>query len=224
MTRDDFLRHHWDYYIVLENDFSEIERYVAFDLGDNYLYTNSVSPSNLANSLCFSNEFIKQFQAICSEIDVLMKSICQEITGNSSAGKMPEYTKIVLTKWPKIENQKVRFKRLELQPFLGWKIHPEYISPQWWPHYNDVKHNRLADYKKANLKNTVNSLAALYVLERYFVKFIGDRDVELGSDRGFDIPDSSSKLFGMVDFKTREEVASSAILYLATEEDIDPIT
>ena len=53
---------------------------------------------------------------------------------------------------------------------------------------------------------------------------IGNRDVELGSDRGFDIPDSSSKLFGMVDFKTREEVASSAILYLATEEDIDPIT
>lgn len=61
----------------------EIKRYVSFELGDNYLYSQ-ISSTNLGNSLTFSDEYIKQYQAICSEVDVIMKSICREL-GNTSA-------------------------------------------------------------------------------------------------------------------------------------------
>ena len=38
MNRDDFCRLYWSYYLVLEKDFLDTERYISFDLGDNYLY------------------------------------------------------------------------------------------------------------------------------------------------------------------------------------------
>lgn len=38
MNREEFCRLHWNYYLMLETDFIDIERYISFDLGDNYLY------------------------------------------------------------------------------------------------------------------------------------------------------------------------------------------
>ena len=213
MTREDFIKCYWDYYMALEDDFLKTERYVSFNLGDNFLY-NSSTPANLENSICFSNEYIKQYQAICSEIDVLLKSICLEININSKADNMPQYTKVVLGQWPQIEKQKVLFKEFELQPFGGWTCIPQYNSPEWWTQYNEVKHHRLDSFKKANLKNTVNSLAALYVLECYIVKYIGDRDGE------YDVPNNISQLFEIKNFVTREKVIGRN-QYLASAADIE---
>lgn len=56
MTRNEFCKYHWDYYLVLEKDFLETERYVSIDLGDNYLYVDS-NIGDKGNSECFSNEF-----------------------------------------------------------------------------------------------------------------------------------------------------------------------
>ena len=75
---DEFCKYHWEYYLVLEKDFLETERYISFDLGDNYLYDDRET-TNIGNSMTFSNEYIKQYQTICSEIDVVMKSICNEL-------------------------------------------------------------------------------------------------------------------------------------------------
>lgn len=33
MTRDEFCKYHWNYYMALEKDFLGIERYLTFDLG-----------------------------------------------------------------------------------------------------------------------------------------------------------------------------------------------
>ena len=38
MTRDEFCKYHWNYYMALEKDFLGIERYLTFDLGDNNSY------------------------------------------------------------------------------------------------------------------------------------------------------------------------------------------
>ena len=38
MNREDFCRSHWSYYMVLERDFLDVERYVSFDLGENSTY------------------------------------------------------------------------------------------------------------------------------------------------------------------------------------------
>ena len=82
MNRNEFCKYHWDYYLVLEKDFLRTEQYVSFDLGENYNYNNT-EPNNKGNSLTFSNEYIKQYQAICSEVDVILKSICKEFDNGS---------------------------------------------------------------------------------------------------------------------------------------------
>lgn len=206
LTREEFCKYHWSYYLVLEKDFLEIERYVTFDLGNNFLYDDNES-NDKGNSECFSNEFIKQYQAICSEVDVILKSICKEFDNNSSANDMKNYTAEILNCWPEIVQQKVKIKDIELQPFSNWSgsEEEEYTSPAWWAPYNKVKHNRLSNYRNANLKNTLNALAGLYILEQYFVKYIGDRD------NAREVPDDTSKIFEMIDFPTKEKVIGKDI-------------
>ena len=76
-----------------------------------------------------------------------------------------------------------------------------------------MKHERLENFRDANLKNVANALAGLYILESYLVKFIGDRDNDL------DIPNDISKLFELINFQTNNTVAGHG-LYLATSQDI----
>lgn len=199
MTREEFCVAHWDYYMVLEKDFLETERYLTIELGDNYLYDTGAIPSDPANSLAFSVEFIKQYQAICSEVDVIMKSICTML-GNANANTMPQYTSTIFAspKWSNIGNQKVQIKEIELHPFKNWAANP-YNPPAWWPLYNDVKHKRLSNLREANLKNVVNALAGLYVLENYFVKYIAG---ETGDIDVIDVPSDKSYLFQMINWKT----------------------
>lgn len=214
MTRDEFCKYHWEYYLVLEKDFLQTERFISFDLGKNYLYDKK-GCTNYGNSMCFSNEFIKQYQSICSEIDVILKTICKEINNKSKAKEIKGYTNEVLKKWPGITNQKVAMKDIELIPFMNWSLQP-YNSPDWWPPYNNVKHKRVKNYKEANLKNVLNSLAALYILEHYLVKYIGDRDST------YDVPNDISQLFEMVNYKTRKTVVGRNS-YLTSDEELDEI-
>lgn len=215
VNREEFCKYHWEYYLVLEKDFLETERYVSFELGDNYLYSQ-ISSTNLGNSLTFSNEYIKQYQTICSEVDVIMKSICREL-GDTSADDMKNgYTPTILQNWSNIKSQKVKMGEIELQPFLNWEQSPNYKSPDWWTPYNKVKHERIDYYRNANLKNVINALAGLFILENYFVKFIADRD----NDK--DVPNDISQIFEMVDYFTREKVIGRNI-YETPEADIDAL-
>mgnify|MGYP004522084221 CR=1 FL=1 len=214
MNRDEFCRLHWSYYLVLEKDLLDTERYISFDLGDNYLY-DSHAITDLGNSNTFSNEFVKQYQAICSEVDVILKSICKEL-GNTTADSMPNYTDLVLNHWNTLSNQRVKMNAIELQPFKNWKPNPAYNSPDWWSPYNRVKHERLENFRKANLKNVTNALAGLYILESYLVKLIGDRDNTM------DVPNDISKLFELIDFHTNNVVIGHES-YLTTTQDIDAL-
>lgn len=215
MNREEFCKYHWEYYLVLEKDFLGTERYVSFELGDNYLY-NQELPMDLGNSLTFSNEYIKQYQAVCSEVDVIMKSICRELGSTSAIEMKNGYTTTILNNWSTIKQQKVKMKDIELQPFSNWEQSPNYKSPDWWNPYNKVKHERIIHFKNANLKNILNALAGLFVLENYFVKFIGDRDNDM------DVPNDISRIFEMVNYSTRETVVGRNE-YLATEKDIDAL-
>lgn len=197
MTRTEFCNHHWSYYLTLEKDFRKIERYIRFELGDNNLYDDRVI-SDYGNSKVYSNELIKQYLSICSEIDVILKSICTDL-GNDNAENMPSYTDIVLQRWPQITNDKIYVREMEIKPFLNWSREP-YASADWWKPYNDVKHSRLANYKEANLKNVLNALAGLFLLETYYVRYIGQRDGER------DVANDISKLFEIEGFQTNDRV------------------
>lgn len=220
MTRDEFCNRYWDYYLLLENDFANTNRYIAFDLGDNNLYdaTHKVTTvESYGNSFVFSDEYVKQYQSIGAEVDTVLKAICCEFVA-SEVRTMPRYTKIILEQWPSLPEQKVEFASTVLQPFKDWKSiggensKLEFSGLEWWRDYTDVKHNRIENYRKANLKNVVNSLAGLYALELYLVRYIGKRDEK------DDVPNDISKIFHLVDFQTESKVIARN-LYALTRKD-----
>lgn len=202
------------------------EKYITFDLGNNYLYDNDKNNNKekeYENSLVYSNEYIKLLQIICSEIESILKSISKEIQGdkfnNKNQSNIRIYTEIILNNWNTINSQKVKFKDIELQPFKNWTIpqNPQKsISLDFWISYNNIKHNRLKNYKEANLKNIINALAGLYVLELYFIRDIGNKT----NDRY--VPDDISKIFYLTNFQTKHTVFGKNN-YDATEEEIKEI-
>ena len=58
-----YINAYWKYYIALEKQFMETSRYVEFD------YVN--------NGKAYSMEYMKLFQAVCSEIDIVGKELAR---------------------------------------------------------------------------------------------------------------------------------------------------
>ena len=170
---------YWKYYISLENQFMETGRYVELD----YVH----------NGKTYSMEYLKLFQAVCSEIDVVGKALAT-VTNESFK---PTKTTGINEWWYYIYNTDPTFidrtcmllSEHRLQPWKGFiviknpnneakryildeSIKPKPKTPFWWIDYNSVKHNRTGryeknstNYAKANLKNLLYAFAALYSLE-----------------------------------------------------------
>lgn len=64
MNEQEFLSRYWNYYLNIEQSVIDLENYITFDE---------------RNFNCFSVEFIKMFQMICSEIDVVLKLITSKM-------------------------------------------------------------------------------------------------------------------------------------------------
>lgn len=184
MNREEFLLKYWQYYLALEDDFIKTTRYVEL---------------NTNNYKTFSIEYTKQYQAICSEIDVLCKEICS-INDDNTSEKFDQYTSTILKTYTDITTRTIDVglnSRITLKPFKDWAINPKYKSPTWWTSYNWVKHKRNINFKQANLGNVLNSLAGLYMLEKYLLKDICTIKLE-----DFDIPNKDSKIFDILEWET----------------------
>lgn len=152
---------YWEYYIILENDVLAMEQYVAF------------ADANLET---YSNQFLKMLQIICSEIDALLKILCGYYDSSVDKDKnknMNFYKKTIKKYYPQLSEATVTIKRRdnisEIQP---WKNIISDKKLGWWDDYTQIKHNRMGrensdqcNYMKANLKNILNSLAALMIIE-----------------------------------------------------------
>lgn len=185
MNREEFLQKYFQYYLALEDDFIKTTKYVHL---------------NDKNYETFSIEYTKQYQAICSEIDVLCKEICR-YCGDTSSNKFPKYTETILNSFDDIVSKRINVglsSKIILEPFKDWTDSPVYNSPKWWSNYNSVKHDRNNNFEKANLENVLNSLAGLYILEKYFLK-----DICKKTNNNFDIPDKDSGLFEIVNWETK---------------------
>ena len=198
---------YWSYYLNLESDFITTQRYVTIDQ-DNFS--------------SFSLEYVKQYQAICSEIDVVCERYCLHLNAQRETSNIKDNANLILPKKPNIIDyaniilhdkpniilQGVSVKNqsnIQLNPWKDWSITPKHISPVWWSDYNKVKHSRTSldaitgkeNYKKANLVNTINALAGLLILEMYFYK---DLVVAKGLN-DTTIPSRASNLFIMDDWE-----------------------
>ncbi|CAI3548293.1 hypothetical protein [Clostridium neonatale] len=183
MNKGEFLEKYFQYYLVLEDDFIKTTKYVQL---------------NIRNYKTFSIEYTKQYQAICSEIDVLCKEICNSL--GTTAGNFKEYTNVILGNFNDITSKIINVglnTKINLEPFKDWSDDPNYNSPKWWKEYNSVKHNRNENFENANLENVLNSLAGLYILEKYYLKKICADTNEM-----YDIPDKDSELYEIKEWKT----------------------
>lgn len=193
MIRDEFQRKYWRYYLVLEKRFIATTDYLELD-PDNYE--------------AFSNEFAALLQAIGAELDAFFKVYCD--FPPESHKNIGDYAKSILPSCPEIVNQEVAVAETDivLTPFLGWTQEKAKQTLAWWEAFDIIKHSRAGNKKLASQNNVLNALAALFLLERKYLSNLAGETGELE----IDIPDISSTLFGLPDWKSRY-ISSSNTMY-----------
>ena len=137
---------HWDYYRVLEDDFEKTNRYVEVDN---------------RNAATYSIEFVHLLLAIGSEVDVVLKEMCERLDGTRGPTNIDAYRPIVLAKYKHFFDARLFIPKyaMPVDPWGPWSIEK---NPDWWHAYNNVKHRRNKCFPEANLENVIYSLAGLY--------------------------------------------------------------
>ena len=145
-------KNHWNYFLALERDMELVSRYVEF--------SNS-------NFEVFSVELAHLLFAASSEVDVLAKLICKQVSPNANPDNINGYKPIILQAMPDLPDTEVFVPRygLSFKPWLKWT---GTSNPDWWRSYNKVKHERDAYFNQATLKNSLNALGALLLLTFHY--------------------------------------------------------
>ena len=182
-----FVRSYWDYYLELENEFLNTQKYVAFEEH---------------NKNAYSLEFLKLMQAVCSEIDVVSKEIAVAMDSDfkvNSSTNIQKWGYVLQNKLPQILTAEVVFNHsIRVAPWKNWlyeryrdsnhalryRLKGNAKTPTWWIAYNSVKHQRTqilengyTNYTKANLMNLIHCFAALYILEsEYLATLNGEQE------------------------------------------------
>ncbi len=144
---------HWNFFLAVEEDLLRLARFVDFSGNDD----------------AYSIEIARLFLSSCAEVDVVLKQLCKALNSASSAKSIDKY-------FPQISESIPNFIEFEVQaPRFGLILHPwqdwtQFQAPFWWQHHNKVKHWRHDHFEKANLKNCLNAVAALYVSVLYLYK------------------------------------------------------
>lgn len=149
---------HWNYLLVLEQDIIRVSNYIEL---------------SEENFNAYSVELLKLNLSIGSEIDVVLKLLCEAYSPEEKFNSIKDYKKCINERMPDLINDSISIPRysLEFKPFneLSILISEGYQSPFWWEDYNRIKHHRYSDYKKANVKNVLYSYAALLLANLYLV-------------------------------------------------------
>ncbi len=173
-----FVKSYWEYFLELEKQLIETKRYVDFDK---------------SNYKTYSIEYLKLYQAVCSEVDVVAKEIASAINPTFKVDNSTNILKWgyeIQQQFPTIKFEKVIFNEsTEIVPFDNWeyewmttkdgkrrlKLVEGCKTPVWWRNYNDVKHQRIGlvagtkNFQLANQKNLISAFSALFLLEQLYI-------------------------------------------------------
>ena len=155
------ISNHWNYFLALEDDLAKVSRYIEF--------TES-------NYNTYSIELAHLLLAAASEVDVVLKTLCNEVSPEISHSGINKYRETVQSKQSYLIGDYCTLPRyaLKLKPWEEWD-RKNNSNPIWWRAYNRVKHHRDSEFKKANLKNVLNAMAGLALanlyLQRRYTRF-----------------------------------------------------
>lgn len=160
---------HWNYYLAIEEDLENVTRYIEFT--EDNMKTYSIELSHILLSTC-------------SEIDVLLKSICDLLESPRKTEKIDNYRPIIQEKLPSLIDEEVCIGRYRLffKPLIAWKDNSQ-TNPDWWKGYNNVKHHRDIYFSQASLRNAIDAVGALSIIILYYYKLVIEKD--LGKELSF---------------------------------------
>jgi len=144
----------WNYFLGLESDLEHLSRYIEFT-EDNYE--------------TYSQEMARLLLTAGSEVDVVLKGLCKKNDSRFKGDTIDKYRVFLNPIYPKFCKLKVSLPSFGLN-ILPWDNWQNNKTPNWWRDYNLVKHNRDEHYNLANLRNTIASLAGLFLAVLYFYK------------------------------------------------------
>lgn len=152
-------QHDWNYFLALDDDIGRLSRYLE-PTQDNF------------NS--YSLELARILFVAASEVDVLAKGLCKKLNKDSEADNIHEYREIILLWHPEMKDALVEMPRfgLTLNPWGQWE---EDKSPIWWTAYNKVKHHRNTHFSRANMKNALDAVAALFIMLLFYYRNEGEK-------------------------------------------------
>lgn len=163
----------WPIYKQIEKEFKEISYYIAFDRKQ--LETYSVKIADLI--LRTVSECENVASALCKKENIEFK----DRKGNlRNIVYFHEYIKKLNSKF-NLKNKLVRFdfqnasenifdmKRAPFEKETKQINGKEKFIWSWYYSYNMIKHDRINNFKEANLKNLINGLAALFLLNIYYL-------------------------------------------------------
>jgi hypothetical protein len=165
---------HWNYFLAIESDIDVVSRFIE-PCEDNYQ--------------TYSQELARILIASTSEIDVLLKGICEQIEPAAKADNIGKYETVIRNNHPQLFEFKLHIPRwgLVLKPWTDWAANQ---PPLWWTACNKVKHHRDAEYKRANLKHTLNSIGALFIVNLYFHREHAEQAMLLPMQKLFRVDDT----------------------------------
>lgn len=158
---------YWSYYKSIENMFINTIQYV--------------SPS-ITNKKTYSDEYAKIILLCGSEVDSILKLICklEKQKPEKRDYSMNDYSKLI-DSCKLLKEQfycpecltTTKEKYIVASPFEKIQIGVPYSGLDWWKDYQALKHNRMRNARKGNLKNVVSLLVAHYVLIRHLINYLG---------------------------------------------------
>jgi hypothetical protein len=145
---------HWNYFIALERDLESVSRYIEF-----------AKP----NYGVYSIELAHLLFAAASEVDAIAKLLCQILDPKAQRENINHYRPVLVAGLADLTVTEVFVPRygLTLVPWDNW-AKAKKANPLWWKSYNQVKHQRDTHFAEATLKNALNALSALLVLNYHY--------------------------------------------------------
>jgi len=143
---------HWNYLLALEQDLSNISRYIEF---------------TSENFKTYSVELVHLLLASSSEVDVVLKLLSNSLNDGKQHRNINDYRNTVQSKAPNLITETCYIPKfgLTFTPFEEWN---EGDNLAWWKSYNGVKHERNENFPKANLENALKSICALGINCLYY--------------------------------------------------------
>lgn len=146
---------HWNYFLAIEKDLENLSRYIEF--AEPNLKTYSIELTHILFSAS-------------SEVDVVMKQLCNLIDSGQRVENIDDYRILMMTHSKDFSDEEIIIHRygLTYKPWSNWN---EGLNPDWWRSYNHVKHERNTHYFESNLQNAINAVGALLLTVVYYYKY-----------------------------------------------------